>query len=44
MKVILIGKFIPQMEPWFDEKEADAIYTYMKSGKRVNEYEKNREF
>src|SRR3989338_5154722 len=37
-------KNIPQMEPWFDEKEADAVYTYMKSGGWLTEFKKTREF
>ncbi len=32
------------MEPWFDEKEADALLAYMKSGGWVTEFEKTREF
>jgi perosamine synthetase len=36
--------FIPQMEPWFDENEARAVYEYMKSGGWVTEYQKTREF
>jgi perosamine synthetase len=37
-------KFIPQMEPWFDYNEADALFSYMKSGGWVTEYKKTREF
>ncbi len=36
--------FIPQMEPWFDENEARAVYEYMKSGGWVTEFQKTREF
>ena len=36
--------FIPQMEPWFDEKEAQAVYQYMKYGGWVMEFRKTREF
>jgi len=32
------------MEPWFDEKEADACYEYMKSGYFVTEFHKTKEF
>lgn len=32
------------MEPWFDDKEADALHAYMKSGGWVTEYERTREF
>jgi perosamine synthetase len=32
------------MEPWFDEKEADALYNYMKGGGWVTEFKKTREF
>jgi perosamine synthetase len=35
--------FIPQMEPWFDEQEARAVYEYMKSGGWVTEFRKTRE-
>jgi perosamine synthetase len=37
-------KFIPQMEPWFDEDEATAVYEYMKAGGWVTEFRKTREF
>jgi perosamine synthetase len=36
--------FIPQMEPWFDEKEAQTVYDYMRSGGWVTEFSKTREF
>ena len=36
--------FIPQMEPSFDEKEANALFEYMKSGGWVTEFKKTREF
>lgn len=36
--------FIPQMEPWFDENEARAVYEYMRSGGWVTEFRKTREF
>jgi perosamine synthetase len=36
--------FINQMEPWFDENEADKVYEYMKSGGWVTEFKKTREF
>lgn len=36
--------FIPQMEPWFDEAEAKALYEYMKGGGWVTEFKKTREF
>lgn len=39
-----MNDFINQMEPWFDEKEADACYEYMKSGGWVMEHKKTREF
>jgi len=35
--------FINQMEPWFDEKEAEAVYQYMKSGGWLTEFRKTRE-
>lgn len=37
-------EFIPQMEPWFDEKETQAVYDYMRSGGWVTEFSKTREF
>lgn len=37
-------KVIPQMEPSFDEKEAQAVYEYMQSGGWVTEFRKTREF
>ena len=37
-------RFIPQMEPSFDEKERDALYEYMNSGGWVTEFKKTREF
>ena len=36
--------FINQMEPFFDMKEANAIYEYMKSGGWCTEFKKTREF
>jgi perosamine synthetase len=35
---------IAQMEPWFDEHEASAVYEYMKGGGWVTEFRKTREF
>ncbi len=35
---------IAQMEPWFDEKEADALSAYMRSGGWVTEFKKTEEF
>ena len=35
---------IPQMEPWFDEKEARALHEYMLSGGWVTEFKKTKEF
>ena len=35
---------IPQMEPWFDEKEAQACFEYIKSGGWITEFRKTREF
>lgn len=32
------------MEPWFDEKEANALFEYMKGGGWVTEFKKTREF
>lgn len=36
--------FIPQMEPWFDEHEVDAITSYMKSGAWLTEFKQTRKF
>lgn len=38
------NNMISQMEPWFDEKEADAVYEYMKSGYFITEFHKTKEF
>ena len=35
---------IPQMEPWFGEEEAAAVYDYMRSGGWLMEHDKTREF
>lgn len=35
---------IPQMEPWFDDKEAEAVHEYMRSGGWVTEFRKTEEF
>lgn len=35
---------IPQIEPFFDEQEAKALYEYMKSGGWATEFKKTREF
>lgn len=37
-------EFIPQMEPWFDQKEADALYQYMLAGGWVTEFKQTRIF
>jgi len=37
-------EFINQMEPWFDEKEREAINNYMLAGGWVTEFKKTREF
>ena len=36
--------FIPQMEPWFDDSEAKALYDYIKSGGWVTEFHQTRRF
>ena len=38
------NEFIPQMQPNFDDKEAEACYKYLKSGGWVTEFKKTREF
>jgi perosamine synthetase len=40
----MVESFIPQMEPWFDESEASALFNYIKSGGWVTEFKKTREF
>ena len=35
---------IPQMEPWFDDLEINAVTDYMKSGGWVMEFKKTEEF
>ncbi len=37
-------KFINQMEPWFDEREEQALSEYMKGGGWVTEFQKTRDF
>ncbi|MDP6703954.1 MAG: DegT/DnrJ/EryC1/StrS family aminotransferase, partial [archaeon] len=37
-------KPISQMEPWFDEKEREAIDQYMKDGGWLTEFKKTKEF
>jgi perosamine synthetase len=32
------------MEPWFDDKETEAVYNYMKEGGWLMEFDKTREF
>jgi len=39
-----MNKFINQMEPNYDNKEADACFNYMKNGGWVTEFKKTREF
>lgn len=34
---------IPQMEPWFDDAEANAVFAYMKSGGWLMEFKKTEE-
>jgi perosamine synthetase len=36
--------FIPQMEPWFGDEEADAVYGYMKEGGWLTEFRRTEEF
>ncbi|MGE3760221.1 MAG: DegT/DnrJ/EryC1/StrS family aminotransferase, partial [Pseudobdellovibrionaceae bacterium] len=40
----MTSNFIPQMEPWFDKEEADAVYAYMSSGGWITEFKKTQEF
>jgi len=39
-----MGEFIPQMEPWFDEKEADALHKYVLSGGWGTEFSQTEKF
>jgi perosamine synthetase len=36
--------FIPQMEPWFDEKEANSVLNYMNEGGWITEFKKTEFF
>lgn len=36
--------FIPQMEPWFDEREADALAAYVRSGGWLTEFRQTEAF
>ncbi len=38
-----MSKFINQMEPWFDEKEINAVNAYMHTGGWLTEYKKTEE-
>lgn len=38
-----MSKFIPQMEPWFDEKEINAVNAYMQGDGWLTEYKKTEE-
>ncbi len=37
-------KFIPQMEPWFDDNEKEALSKYMEEGGWLTEFKKTDEF
>lgn len=37
-------RIIPQMEPWFDNAEVNAVYAYMKSGGWVTEHKQTEAF
>jgi perosamine synthetase len=37
-------KFVPQMEPWFGEEEANAVTAYMKNDGWITEFKKTQEF
>ena len=39
-----MNDFIPQMEPWFDEKEADALQQYVLSGGWGTEFTQTEKF
>lgn len=38
-----MNKFIPQMEPWFDEKETNAVTSYMHGDGWLTEFKKTEE-
>jgi perosamine synthetase len=40
----MMQKFIPQMQPWFDEKEKGAIGEYMDEGGFITEYKRTERF
>jgi perosamine synthetase len=39
-----MNDYIPQMKPWFDEKEKDALIKYMEEGGWLTEFRKTEEF
>jgi perosamine synthetase len=39
-----IDKFIPQMEPWFDKEEREALNEYMKHGGWITEFKQTEAF
>lgn len=42
--LIDISDDIPQMAPWTDEKESEAVYDYMRSGGYLTQFKKTKEF
>ena len=37
-------QFIPQMQPWFDDREKEALSKYMETGGWITEFTKTKEF
>lgn len=37
-------EFIPQFKPWFDDREREALNTYMLNGGYITEFKKTKEF
>ncbi len=40
----MTAAFIPQMEPWFGDEEAESVYAYMKEGGWLTEFKRTEEF
>ena len=39
-----MNKYIPQMEPWFDDEERKAMNNYFVEGGWVTEFKKTKDF
>jgi perosamine synthetase len=40
----MIDLFMPQMQPWFDDSEAQAVFDYMRSGGWLTEFKESKKF